>query len=121
MLLELVSAMRPRQWAKNVFLLPALFFSGKFLELEPIGLVAIGVAVFTLSKNSMQVFQHETRISGAHLAATLGMNRLTADLQRASYMSWPTIRCVNAPCCRVGSTTRGIRAVKHGNGMAQTG
>lgn len=53
--------------------------------------LAIGVAVFTLSKNSMKVFQHEARISGAHLAATLGMNRLTADLQRASYMASPNI------------------------------
>ncbi|MGI6379572.1 MAG: decaprenyl-phosphate phosphoribosyltransferase [Anaerolineae bacterium] len=32
MLLHLLRAMRPKQWAKNAFLLPALFFDGRFFD-----------------------------------------------------------------------------------------
>lgn len=44
----------------------------------------VSMAAFLLAKNSSQFFQNEARISAAHLSATLGMNRLTSDIQRAA-------------------------------------
>lgn len=40
--------LRPKQWLKNVFLFPALLFSGKFLELDPVIAASLGFAVFCL-------------------------------------------------------------------------
>lgn len=47
----------------------------------------VSMAAFALSKSATKFFQHEARISAAHLSTMLGMNRLTADLQRAGYLS----------------------------------
>lgn len=55
------------------------------------GLV-VSMAAFLLAKNATQFFQNEARFSGAHLAATLGMNRLSADLRRASFLSSPNVQ-----------------------------
>jgi type II secretory pathway pseudopilin PulG len=49
--------------------------------------VLVAIAALLLAKNASTFFQHEARISGAQLAASLGMTRLTADLQRAAYLS----------------------------------
>ncbi len=54
------------------------------------GLV-VSLAAFLLSKNATRFFQNEARASASHLAATIGLNRLTADLQRAAYLSSPNI------------------------------
>lgn len=55
------------------------------------GLV-VSMAAFLLAKNATQFFQNEARFSGAHLAATLGMSRLSADLRRASFLSSPNVQ-----------------------------
>lgn len=55
------------------------------------GLV-VSMAAFLLAKNATQFFQNEARFSSAHLAATLGMNRLSADLRRASFLSSPNVQ-----------------------------
>ncbi|WP_437929963.1 prepilin-type N-terminal cleavage/methylation domain-containing protein [Sorangium sp. So ce291] len=66
------------------------------------GLV-VSLAAFLLSKNATRFFQNEARASASHLAATIGLNRLAADLQRAAYLSSPNIqtddsqRCGGAP------------------------
>jgi prepilin-type N-terminal cleavage/methylation domain-containing protein len=52
--------------------------------------VLVSIAALLLARNATRFFQHEARISAAQLAATLGMNRLTADLQRASFLAAPT-------------------------------
>lgn len=55
------------------------------------GLMVTGAA-FLLAKNASQVFQHEARISAAQLGASLGLNRLAADLQRVSFMASPNVQ-----------------------------
>lgn len=52
--------------------------------------VLVSIAALLLARNATRFFQHEARISAAQLAVTLGMNRLTADLQRASFLAAPT-------------------------------
>src|SRR5262245_59645024 len=49
--------------------------------------VLVATAALLLAKNASNFFQHEARVSAAQLAASLGMTRLTADLQRAAYLS----------------------------------
>lgn len=46
MLLHLLRAMRPKQWAKNVFLLPALFFDGRFFEVPSLLRVLTALIIF---------------------------------------------------------------------------
>jgi 4-hydroxybenzoate polyprenyltransferase len=47
-----VKQLRPKQWAKNVFLFPALIFSGQFLDLDAISLALVGFAAFCLLSSS---------------------------------------------------------------------
>ncbi len=54
--------------------------------------VLVSMAAFAMSKNATTFFQHEARISTAQLALTLGLNRITADLTRASFLSSPNAR-----------------------------
>src|SRR5271155_3619188 len=49
--------------------------------------VLVSLAAFTLSKSATSFLQREARISSAQLALTLAMNRLTNDIQRASFLS----------------------------------
>ena len=46
MLFHLLRAMRPKQWAKNAFLWPALFFDGRFFELPSLLRVGAAFAIF---------------------------------------------------------------------------
>lgn len=43
-----IKQMRPKQWAKNVFVLAALVFSGQFLDVSEVGKAAIAFASFSL-------------------------------------------------------------------------
>ncbi len=47
----------------------------------------VSMAALMLSRNATKFFQNEARISATQLAVTLGMNRLTQDLQRVSFLS----------------------------------
>lgn len=49
----------------------------------------VSMAAFALSKSATSFFQHEARIANAQLALAIGVNRLTSDIQRASYLSTP--------------------------------
>ncbi|MFO0617737.1 MAG: prepilin-type N-terminal cleavage/methylation domain-containing protein [Polyangiaceae bacterium] len=51
--------------------------------------IAVAGAAYILSKSSMGVFEAEARMSQAQFSATMAMNRLTSDIQRAGYMSNP--------------------------------
>lgn len=50
--LAAVKQLRPKQWFKNVFLFPALIFSGRFLEPDPILAACVGFAAFSLLSSS---------------------------------------------------------------------
>jgi prepilin-type N-terminal cleavage/methylation domain-containing protein len=63
--------------------------------------VLVSAAAFMLSRNATAFFQREARISSAQLALTLGMNRLTSDIQRASFLSTPNI-AVDPTVCSPG-------------------
>jgi 4-hydroxybenzoate polyprenyltransferase len=51
-LVAAVKQLRPKQWFKNVFLFPALLFSGRFLEPEPIVGALVAFAAFSLLSSS---------------------------------------------------------------------
>ncbi|WP_437726842.1 PilW family protein [Sorangium sp. So ce861] len=73
------------------------------------GLV-VSLAAFLLSKNATRFFQNEARASASHLAATVGLNRLAADLQRAAYLSTPNIR-VDPEVCQVPAEPLGLNVL----------
>lgn len=54
--------------------------------------VFVSVAAFAMSRNATAFFQHEARIATAQLSLTLGLNRLTSDLARASFLSTPNAK-----------------------------
>lgn len=60
--------------------------------------MAVAYAAFLMSKNATRFFQHESRISTAQLSLTLGASRLTADIQRAGFLSSPNIQADPAYC-----------------------
>ncbi|WP_437592186.1 PilW family protein [Sorangium sp. So ce1000] len=70
------------------------------------GLV-VSMAAFLLSKNATRFFQNEARASASHLAATIGLNRLAADLQRAAYLSSPNI-LADPEVCQVPTSPPGL-------------
>jgi prepilin-type N-terminal cleavage/methylation domain-containing protein len=55
------------------------------------GLLVSGAAM-VLARGASRTFQQEARITSAQLAANLGMARLAADIQRASFMSSPHVK-----------------------------
>ncbi|KYG06161.1 hypothetical protein BE21_36415 [Sorangium cellulosum] len=73
------------------------------------GLV-VSLAAFLLSKNATRFFQNEARASASHLAATVGLNRLAADLQRAAYLSTPNIRA-DPEVCQVPAAPPGLNVL----------
>lgn len=73
--------------------------------------VLVSMAAFALSKNATAFFQHEARISTAQLSLTLGLNRLTADLQRASYLSTTNAKVDPMVCKGDWSTAAGLSSL----------
>lgn len=67
----------------------------------------VSMAAFSMSKSATAFFQHEARISSAQLALTLGVNRLTADLQRASFLASANAK-IDPMVCRDASWTAGL-------------
>ena len=74
----------------------------------------VSAAAFLLAKNASAVFQEETRITGAQLSASLGLQRLATDLGRAGFLSTPNIQNDPFVCKETGSWTpliAGLQAV----------
>lgn len=63
----------------------------------------VSMSALLLSRNATKFFQNEARISATQLAATLGMNRLTQDLQRAAFLSTRNNFNDRTLCAGVGS------------------
>lgn len=72
------------------------------------GLV-VSMAAFLLSKNATRFFQNEARASASHLAATLGLNRIIADLQRAALHSSPNVQKDPFLCGNVATWPDGLQ------------
>ncbi len=53
--------------------------------------LTVAMAAILLAKGATRFFQHEARASSAHMAALLGLNRLSADIQRAAFHSSPNV------------------------------
>lgn len=58
----------------------------------------VSLAAFVLARNSSYFFQHEARIASAQMSAMLGMERLLADIERASFLSTPNIQTSPKRC-----------------------
>lgn len=87
--------------------------------------VLVAAAAFAMSRNATLFFQHESRISAAQLALTLGMNRITADLQRAAFLSSPNAAADPMVCRADWSATKGLQSlagvqIKTGPAAAQS-
>ena len=67
--------------------------------------IAVAGAAYLLSKSSMEVFNQEARLSSAQFAATMGMNRMVADLQRAGFQMSPNIQADVAKRCGDAAST----------------
>ena len=52
----------------------------------------VAIAAFALSRQGSRFFQQEARIANTQFAATLGFDRLRADVARAGFMSTPNIQ-----------------------------
>lgn len=74
--------------------------------------IAVAGAAYVLSKASMNMFESEARMSQAQFGATMGMNRLSGDIQRAGFMSNPNF--VSEPGRACGSTApfNNVKAVQ---------
>src|SRR6185437_10990895 len=66
--------------------------------------VLVAAAAFALSKNATTFFQREARVSSAQLALTLALNRLTGDIQRASFLSTSNITADQTICSSTKNT-----------------
>lgn len=66
--------------------LPRGFTLVELLMATTAGLI-VSAAAFLLAKNAASVFQEETRITGAQLSASLGLQRLATDLSRAGFLT----------------------------------
>ncbi|MEO0603841.1 MAG: decaprenyl-phosphate phosphoribosyltransferase [Myxococcota bacterium] len=51
-----IRQLRPKQWAKNVFLFPALIFSGEFTNPEKVGYAVAGFVAFSLLASAGYIF-----------------------------------------------------------------
>ena len=63
----------------------------------------LSVIVFAMARQGTRFYQQESRIAEATLAATIGMQRLRADIGRAGYMASPNITADRNLCTTVGT------------------
>ncbi|MGK4006392.1 prepilin-type N-terminal cleavage/methylation domain-containing protein [Sorangium sp. So ce1036] len=71
--------------------------------------LTVSMAAFLLSKNATRFFQNEARASASHLAATLGLNRIVADLQRAAHQSSPNVQRDPFLCGDIDTWPEGLK------------
>ena len=56
MLIGLIKTMRPKQWAKNIFVFTALIFDQQLLDLNAFTLTLAGAALFSLVASAVYLF-----------------------------------------------------------------
>jgi prepilin-type N-terminal cleavage/methylation domain-containing protein len=69
----------------------------------------VALAAMILSRGAIKFFQSESRVSSAQLSAVLGLNRLTADLQRAGFLSSAHIQRDPSVCGNLVTFPIGLR------------
>lgn len=74
--------------------------------------IAVAGAAYVLSRSSMNVFEAEARMSQAQFAATMGMNRLSGDIQRAGFMSNPNFVQEPGRACGATAPFPNVKAVQ---------
>jgi hypothetical protein len=82
--------------------------------------IAVAGAAYILSKNSLSVFESEARMSQAQFGATMGLNRLVNDLQRAGFMANPNFVEEPGKGCGDRSTFGLIKAIAITSGGSST-
>jgi 4-hydroxybenzoate polyprenyltransferase len=106
MLRALIQTMRPRQWAKNVFIFASLVFDGKFFQLTDFLRTLAGFGLFCIISSAVYIFndmldleadrQHPVKkdrpIASGRLpismAVTAGMLLTLTTLAAASLLAW---------------------------------
>ena len=71
--------------------------------------LAVATAALLLARNASRFFQYEARFSSAHMAALLGMNRITNDLRRAGLLSSPNVLQDPSICGSTATWPDGMR------------
>ncbi len=77
----------------------------------------ISVIVFAMARQGTRFYQQESRMAEATLAATIGMQRLRADIGRAGYMASPFINsdpnlCTNLATLNVAPLLQNLRSIQ---------
>jgi prepilin-type N-terminal cleavage/methylation domain-containing protein len=62
--------------------------------------LTVGLAAFLLAKVSLGAFQQDARVNNAQHAVLMAMNRITADVKRAGFMSTPNAAADDNICQR---------------------
>lgn len=81
---------RRRAWARG--------FTLSELMIATITGLLVSLAAFVLSRGASKFFQDEARITTAQLSASLGLQRLAGDIQRAGFLSSPNVQRDPARC-----------------------
>ena len=105
MFIVLIKTLRPKQWAKNIFIFTALVFDGKLLDLQAFSRTLAGAVLFSLIASAVYIFndiadreadqRHPTKklrpiASGAlpiQTAWVLGITLLAISLPLAFFLS----------------------------------
>jgi hypothetical protein len=85
----------------------------------------ISIIVFAMARQGTRFYQQESRIAEATLAATIGMQRLRADIGRAGYMTSPNITADSSLCTNLAAlngfnllqTMSGIQILQEPDGL----
>jgi prepilin-type N-terminal cleavage/methylation domain-containing protein len=76
----------------------------------------VSASAYALARNAMKSFQDESRISGSQVSTALALGRITADIQRAGYMSSPDVAADPKRCASVDVTQVPLEAIQFRNG-----
>jgi prepilin-type N-terminal cleavage/methylation domain-containing protein len=71
----------------------------------------VAIAAFALARQGSRFFQQEARIANAQYSATLGFDRLRADIARAAFLSTPNIQRDPFRCGSTGGWPSGLASL----------
>jgi prepilin-type N-terminal cleavage/methylation domain-containing protein len=71
----------------------------------------VAIAAFALARQGSRFFQQEARIANAQFSATLGFDRLRADIARAAFLSTPNVQRDPFRCGSTGGWPAGLASL----------